>query len=256
MPSGWTDKARRLLQAEGRSTARRRLGELMDDPPGVATRALRMREYRQTEALCGLYAVLQPDRPLPTMRGWAASPDVLLATAAIVLERRPEVVVEFGSGASSIVLGLALRKVGGGVVHSIDHDAEWARKTSWLLADFSLQDTVTVSTHPLGPITDPDLTTPQGATTWYSDVTVPDGVDLAIVDGPVGSRTPMARYPALPALHHHLSPGATVVVDDAGRRGESAVVAAWLTRYPQLTRESIEAEKGAALLRWRSAPEG
>ena len=54
-------------------------------------------------------------------------------------------------------------------------------------------------------------------------------IDLLLVDGPPAYATGygLARYPALPALHDRLAPGATVVLDDVERPGEQEVLRRW-----------------------------
>ena len=72
-------------------------------------------------------------------------------------------------------------------------------------------------------------------------------IDFLIVDGPPATSDPKARYPALPMLLSHCAPGAVIVVDDATR--DRQVIEAWQARYPSLEGSSVEAEKGAYVLR-------
>jgi hypothetical protein len=48
--------------------------------------------------------------PLPLLRGWAASPDVLLLVVRQIVNDRLQTVVELGSGASTVILARALKK--------------------------------------------------------------------------------------------------------------------------------------------------
>ncbi len=71
----------------------------------------------------------------------------------------------------------------------------------------------------------------EGLAAALDAVAAPDGSasDLLIVDGPPadGPGQGAARAPALPALQDKLAPGATVVLDDAVRPGESEVLERW-----------------------------
>lgn len=234
------------------NAARPRFGGLVTGRRSrLATTVDLAEQFRQAELLPMLYSVLEPEAPLPPMRGWAASPDILLELALAVIARRPRVIVEFGSGTSSIVLGLAARKAGVGRVFSFDHEAKWAGQTRDLLPRYGLAELVTVSSCPIGPVRDRSLTVEGGPMSWYTDARLPDGIDLAFIDGPVGASAPLARYPALPAMAHHLSPEAVVFADDTNRPEETEVVRLWLDRYAELSHEAVVAENGAARLLWR-----
>ena len=68
--------------------------------------------FRQLEALQNLSAVLPASDVLPATRGWAASPDLLVVLVNLVITERPSLVVECGSGASTLWLALAMRRFG------------------------------------------------------------------------------------------------------------------------------------------------
>jgi hypothetical protein len=81
--------------------------------------------FRQLEALQNLNAVLPTSDVLPATRGWAASPDLLLALVDLVITERPSLIVECGSGASTLWLALALRRFGIGETYP------WYARTAW-----------------------------------------------------------------------------------------------------------------------------
>src|SRR5699024_11233349 len=60
---------------------------------------------------------------LPPLRGWATSPDVLLRLHTHIMATRPNVIVEFGSGASTLVIADALSQNGAGK-RSEEHKSE------------------------------------------------------------------------------------------------------------------------------------
>src|SRR4029077_15670437 len=67
--------------------------------------------FRQLEALQNLSAVLPANDLLPATRGWAASPDLLMVLVDLVITERPSLVVECGSGASTLWLALAMGRL-------------------------------------------------------------------------------------------------------------------------------------------------
>ena len=74
--------------------------------------------YRQLEALRALDAELSLERALPPTRGWSASPDFLLLIAQHARDARPRIVVECGSGTSTVVLARCMQLNGAGHVYS------------------------------------------------------------------------------------------------------------------------------------------
>ena len=91
-----------------------------------------------------------------------------------------------------------------------------------------------------------------GGARWYSRAWVEalPLIDVLVVDGPPGTIGPLARYPALPALAAKLSPGAVVIVDDAHRPDEQAMVARWLKEQPGLIATTVATERGTVVLHW------
>lgn len=186
-------------------------------------------------------------RPLPTLRGWAASPDVLLLLARRVRASVPTTIVECGSGVSTIVQAQAARLNGHGHVHSIDHDAAFAEATRQALADYGLSAWATVTHVPLA-----EVVIGGERWEWYDPRLLPevDAIDLLFVDGPpADTPKPLARYPAGPLLFPRLAPGAAVLVDDADRPGEIEMLRRWSREFPDLEQRRRYCEKGCIELR-------
>lgn len=207
--------------------------------------------YRQIEALLDLRTMLRPRALMPPLRDWAASPDVLRWLAEDVVSRRPALVVECGSGASSLVLGYAVQKAGTGRVIALEHDAAYAELTARRVADHGLQDVVEVRHAPLTGWTDPDA----HEWNWYDRTTVKDleGISLVFVDGPPAGTGPLARYPALPVLLPHCADDVTFVLDDTIRPDEVEVSNRWIQERPEFTRQQLRADKGMHVLTRRPA---
>lgn len=181
-------------------------------------------EFAQLEALLDLRTLLPPDAPMLPSRGWAAAPTTLMAVVRAVLERRPELIVECGSGVSSVWIGLLLRKLGQGRCVALEHDEAFATQTRDELRRHGLDGVVEVRTAPLV-----EVEAAGGRHLWYDPVQIEDlhGIGVVFVDGPPGATGPRARFPALPLLGSRCAAGAVVVLDDADRPEEREVVAAW-----------------------------
>lgn len=209
-----------------------------------------------TQALVALHTLLEPRRPLPPFSGWAASAELAATLVGLVLERKPQRVLELGSGASSVVIGYALERVGGGRLLSLDHDADYGRQTSDRLERHGLSAHVEVRHAPLVPQQIDGRERP-----WYdlSNAALDTfagagGIDLVVVDGPPRESDPEARYPALPLLLDHLAPDAVIVLDDALRDEEQAALRRWTAEVPGLTVEVIPTPKGVAVVRRTAEP--
>jgi predicted O-methyltransferase YrrM len=202
--------------------------------------------FRQLEALIALYVDLGLNRSLPSTRGWAASPDFLRALAAHVLRTRPQIVVECGSGVSTVVLALALN--GSGHLYSLEHLSQYAEETRAELARHGVAERATVLEAPLR-----ECVLPSGTWGWYTADGLPkERFDMLVVDGPPGSTGPLARYPAGPLLFGRLAEHGVIFVDDVGRADERAAVDRWLAEDPTLVLDVVSCEKGCVVVR-RSA---
>jgi len=163
---------------------------------------------------------------LPWSEG-SMSPAGLAAVATEVAFAERRLVVELGSGVSTLVLARLARQLGGRIV-TVEHSPGWVGWVRRALDRDGLADVASVieaplEAHPLGV----------GGAPWYAEAALgelpDDGIELLLVDGPPGYGDGMARsrYPALPVLAERLAPGALVVLDDAGREGESEILDRW-----------------------------
>ncbi len=230
------------------------LGVLLDEMHRLNRRT--RESFRQTEATVALYATVQPRLPLPQMRGWAMSPDMAAIVYETVMERRPRMVVELGSGTSTLVTGYALERLGGeGRVVSLDHDDRFAQVSTNNVKRHGLEERASVIHAPLRAI---ELNGERWD--WYdtSALAAIDAIDVLVVDGPTQAGNPrqMVRFPALPALVQKLSPDAVVLVDDAGRADERAMVAKWQELFPEFEARFVPTEAGTTILERRSQTTG
>lgn len=201
--------------------------------------------YAQFQTYADLVRLLRFDSALPTLRGWAASPDFLLEIARHALEAKPAACVECSSGASTVVLARCLQMNGAGHVYSLEHDPKYAEKTRRELKRHGLSDWATVIDAPLVEITD------MPGRLWYSLNGLPPlekAVELLVIDGPPQDTGPLARYPALPQLMSRLADTCAVFLDDADREDEREAVRRWTQDAPQFRAENLWCEKGAIKL--------
>jgi predicted O-methyltransferase YrrM len=203
--------------------------------------------FRQLEALQNLSAMLPAADVLPATREWAASPDLLLVLVDLVITERPSLIVECGSGVSTLWLALAMRRFGiEGQIIALDHDPAFGGKTRDFLARHGVGDLAEVRDAPL------ESFSLDGETySWYARRAWEDlkGIDLLFVDGPPATTGHQARYPALPLLSGALSPVATAVLDDLVVPDMQKVLRLWLDAYPEFGSEILALEKQAAVLR-------
>ena len=206
--------------------------------------------YRQLEALQNLYAVAGVDRPMPATRGWASSPDLLLVLSELVEREKPSLIVECGSGTSTLWLAMVLRRfeIKGRVV-ALEHQDAYAEKARRLLDQHGLADFAEIRYAPLEPAEVGGHSYLWYAREVWADL---DGIDLLFVDGPPTTVGEHARLPALPMLAAQLHPDAVVVLDDLIRSDEQEVVEEWLRTCPDFDSSLIRLEKNAAVLRRRS----
>lgn len=203
-------------------------------------------DYQEMESVLALSQQISLRQPLPSMRGWAVSPDFALLILRSIRERRPAVIVDLGSGVSTLVSGYVLEQLGQGKVFGLDHEPAFGAKTRKEIANHQLETWAQVIDAPLSPITIHGQTWQ-----WYQQeaFSLPGPIDLLIVDGPPDRLQDLSRYPALPFLMNRMSPNAVVLVDDAYSSVEKAMVSRWLQEYPEFTAEVIDCEKGAVVLR-------
>lgn len=203
--------------------------------------------YRQIEALNNLYATAGVDRPMPQTRGWASSPDLLLFLAKLVELGRPSLIVECGSGTSTLWLAMVLRRfeIKGRIV-ALEHLQEYVDGSRGLVERHGLGDVVDVRYAPLESIQVGGEPFRWYARDAWDDL---DQIDLLFVDGPPAEVGVHARLPAFPLLVGRLHAEGVVVLDDLIRTDEQEVLAEWVAAFPDYTAETVRLEKNAAVLR-------
>jgi hypothetical protein len=164
-----------------------------------------------------------PADALPNLGSWKADTFFLHRIVDRIEQVRPEVVVELGCGATSLVTAQALARNGGGRLTSLDSHADFVGATRDWLASHGLDADIRYA--PLGP--------PPGdwPGLWYQPGSLPERIDLLLVDGPHWTLHPFVRG-AAECLFDRVPAGGMVMVDDAARPGERVVAARWRARWP------------------------
>lgn len=200
--------------------------------------------FPQIQALFSLEKKMMLSQGLPPMRGWAGSPDFLLAVADNVTEFQPECVMECSSGVSTVVLARALQLNGStGHVYSLEHDPLYANKTREMLSKYQLNEFATVIDAP--------LKNNKNGLYWYDISAIPScipPVELLIVDGPPANSGNSPRFPAFVCLREYFADHFSIIVDDADRDDEIEMVKKWLEIDPGIKRVYHNFEKGMVVL--------
>ena len=201
--------------------------------------------FVQVESLQALYAELRLERGLPQTRDWAASPDILLLLARRARERRPRIVVECGSGISTVVLARCMQLNERGQVYSLEHDPSHAMQTRRELARHGLEAFASVLDVSLRPYSLGGM-----QLNWYDleALEIDDPIELLFIDGPPRIPGLLTRYPCGPLLFKRLAAGAAAVLDDAARPEEQEAVQRWLAEDPTLRADDVPCEKGCVVL--------
>jgi predicted O-methyltransferase YrrM len=202
------------------------------------------RLIRSAEDAASLSAPLGPAAPL--FGRWAAEGD-FAGMIVRELERSPRLVVECGSGSTTVVIGDKLRQSGSGRVVSLEHDAFYATRTTRLINLAGLSDVARVVEARLQPqqfgnrIID-----------WYDRSIVEEAIDgeidVLVVDGPP-QLSPWARWPALEVFYPFLAEDPVVLLDDGRTRETSRAVWAWVEQFTDLDLYWLDTVKGTWLLR-------
>lgn len=188
------------------------------------------RERRLDAAIRRLASIGENEAPAPDVlaelgRGWGDDGfravggylEELARSAAKV--RGP--VLEIGSGLTTLVLGTLVGRRGL-AVWTLEHHPEFFRQTQEKLKRYRLTNVHLT----LAPLRD------YGDFCWYDPplAELPRNFGLVVADGPPGD-VKGGRFGLLPVLRSHFAPGAVVLLDDAERVQEGAVLRKWKSEY-------------------------
>jgi hypothetical protein len=148
--------------------------------------------------------------------GWSALNEYLAGCIHQALVSTGSI-LECGSGLSTIVIG-AIAKKRGQRYWALEHNSDWAKKVRRMTRRYALT-TLALSVKPLKDY---------GEFCWYEVPieSMPHDFDFVICDGPPGS-TKGGRYGLVPIMKERFKTGCVILVDDAAREQERAMVSRW-----------------------------
>ncbi|MCB8747860.1 hypothetical protein LHU53_13190 [Rhodoferax sp. U2-2l] len=225
---------------------------------------------KQIEAAVGLQSYFATGE-LPNINierhSWPISPDFALYLIQLLETYDYDVIIEFGSGISTVIVAKTLAKMAGRrqpkppvVMVSFDHLEPYYQQTLAQLNQAGLADSVQLELAPLQPYTAPNgntypYYTCQAALAALAAKHPPKGQRvLVLVDGPPASTGKHARYPAAPAVLAAFA-GAQIdfLLDDYIRDDEKEISALWQAEFSgsqiKHTTAEIKLEKDACLIR-------
>jgi hypothetical protein len=197
---------------------------------------------QQLEAFQGIQSFLNHGERLPGMHGWPISPDFALYLIELIDNNDYDLILEFGSGTSTVLIAKTLARIGrqhhgkpATVQVAFEHLERYHAQTLANLKRSELADAVELVLASLQP-----YQAPNGNTySYYSCHTTlkelaqrlhaADLKVLMVVDGPPAATGQHARYPAVPAVLAHLkSARIDILLDDYIRDDEKEIAQLWL----------------------------
>lgn len=187
---------------------------------------------REIEAQQQLQTTYEPEGLRPLLGGWALTPTGMLDIAHAISRDAPDVVVECGSGTSTVWIALALRASGGGHVYSLEHDTAFAEETRLQLSAQGLSAFATVIDAPII-----EQNGSRCVVDWYdlSGLSHVESIDILVVDGPPQTLGDLRKH-AMELLSDRFVDGTRVFADDVNRSAERTMVSDWVEAYPSLQR--------------------
>ncbi|WP_214000006.1 hypothetical protein [Arsukibacterium sp.] len=243
---------------------------------------------KQLEAFMGIQSYLEKGIKPLSFHGWPISPDIGLYIAGLIDANNYDVIIEFGSGTSTVLMAKALiakhrsraqklqhegevsartdiAVIEGDIsalparIVTFEHNSKYHAQTLKALQDNGVDNLVDLVHAPLVDYQHKDGT-------QYLYYSCADKLAelarvfkdrkaniMVLVDGPPGATNKNARFPAMPHLLNELSQHTfTVIMDDYNRAEEKEIVELWkkiaIDRCLNPEVEVIPSEKGLAVL--------
>lgn len=188
--------------------------------------------YTQMESLDQISSFINPPLPLPPTGDWAATADYIKEIFISILENKPKVILEIGSGVSSLYIGQLIKEHKlDCVLYSLENASAYAEISKNNITLFDLEYQVKLK---LSEITNHTINNKKWL--WYDTSFLEEigTIDMLLIDGPSMLLQSKARYPAIPLLFEHLSKNAFILIDDYNRNDEQEMVSMWIKEYRNL----------------------
>ena len=201
------------------------------------------KNYRQLEILLPLFIDLEIKNKLPFTQGYAASPDFLYLIKDIIQKYKPKIILEAGSGVSTIIASYAMKKYSNGKIISLDHEEKYSENTKIEININNLDKYSTIIHAPLKKYNNGNI--------WYDIKGIKNigEIDFFIIDGPPSKKSKNARYYALPLLIKKLKKGSIIILDDCKRKEEKHIISLWKKEFNCFEFEYIDNSKGAYIIK-------
>ena len=188
---------------------------------GLATRADLDRLYERVAAAVQIQGALNGLPIVRPMPGWALSSDAIVQILCDLQERSSPVLVEFGSGQSTVIFAAWFRARGSGRFVSFEHDPAHAEAIGRQLDAAKLAAHVELK---LIPLADRAAVDGLPASKSYALPDTFPGFDVAVVDGPSYFFGESTRYHPLAWSIDLLNPGGAAYLDDTNRPQEKRIL--------------------------------
>ncbi len=214
----------------------------------------------QIESYMRLQNYVADDIVLPDMHGWPISPDSGMQLVQMIETGNYDAVVEFGSGVSTLLMALALKKQAKKSIAmptkliAFEHLAAYFEQTKKLLSASGLNANVTLIHAKLISIKGLNQTNfdyydcLEALKQFKKELKIPNPKIMVFVDGPPGATGPHARYPAMQSIEQVFEGSAYVdyLMDDYMRKEECEIVSMWEQHFNDQGRE-VEKKEYLAL---------
>lgn len=175
---------------------------------------------------------------------WTITRELARFLALLILDTRPQSVLEFGAGTSSLLLARALELAGGGALTSVEHKPQ---HVDWAAVEQVDGVDARMVVSPLRPRVG------RRGFRWeyvaaHESVAARGPYQLVLIDAPPRR---FRRDGSFALAYRSLAPGAVIVLDDAGRKEERRSIRRWAARYAGIRLVVHEAGfggKGVAVL--------
>jgi hypothetical protein len=189
--------------------------------------------YLVSSGISYLASEIRGQYPIWFERSWAASPAFLAHLYSTIREEKPSLVLDLGSGLTTLIASKALEKNGFGRVVAWEHSKKFQSQTTTLLKRHGDPENAVVLHKPLVR-----TRVDSEYFLWFDekqgDEIHDEKIAVLIVDSPPGQTGRLARLPALPILLERLSTGAVIFLDDSDRPDEQEILGRWLKLVPKL----------------------
>lgn len=225
---------------------------------------------QQLEAYLGVQNFLNHGERIPGMHGWPISPDFALYLIELIDSNDYDLIIEFGSGTSTVIMAKALARTQhkrqskfSAVQVAFEHLESYYLQTQSELKNSNLLHAVQLTLTPLASYlatngeTYPYYKCQEKLSELRNMNSLADIKILMVIDGPPGSTGKHARYPAVPlALEYFKDSSIDILLDDYARDDEKEIAKLWLEdikcngRIYEVYARSME--KGSCFIRtWR-----